>query len=117
MRCDHLAAGRADRRGANDRNSQGTLLAGAVPHLNKLTRHPLGYAVATAAAGEPLLEIFTREARSVAMKLRKLPQGSPQAKRRDELLAIMRDETRPDEERDQAAKAAAPWRAQRLGWR
>jgi hypothetical protein len=51
------------------------------------------------------------------MKLRELPQGSPQAKRRDELLAIMRDETRPDEERDRAAKAAAPWLAQRIGWR
>jgi hypothetical protein len=38
------------------------------------------------------------------MKLRELPQGSPQAKRRDELLAIMRDETRPDEERIERQK-------------
>jgi hypothetical protein len=42
------------------------------------------------------------------MKLRELPQGSPGAKRRDELLAVMRDPTRSDEERDAAAKAAAP---------
>jgi predicted nuclease with RNAse H fold len=42
------------------------------------------------------------------MKVRELPPGSPEAKRRDELLAIMNDETRSDEERDAAAKAAAP---------
>ncbi len=42
------------------------------------------------------------------MKLRELPQGSPRAKRRDELLAIMNDPTRSDGERDAAAKAAAP---------
>ncbi len=42
------------------------------------------------------------------MKLRELPQGSPQAKRRDELLAIMRNETRSNEERDAAAIAALP---------
>jgi hypothetical protein len=33
------------------------------------------------------------------MKLKELPPGSPEAKRRDELLAIMRDETRSEEER------------------
>jgi hypothetical protein len=42
------------------------------------------------------------------MKVRELPPGSPEAKRRDELLAIMRDETRSDEERDAAAKEAMP---------
>jgi hypothetical protein len=42
------------------------------------------------------------------MKLKELRPNSPEAKRRDELLAIMRDPTRSDEERDAAAKAAAP---------
>lgn len=42
------------------------------------------------------------------MKLKELRPNSPEAKRRDELLAMMNDPTRPDEERDQAAKAAAP---------
>ena len=42
------------------------------------------------------------------MKMRELPPGSPEAVRRDELLAIMRDEPRSDEERDAAAIAAAP---------
>jgi hypothetical protein len=42
------------------------------------------------------------------MNLKELPPGSPEAKRRDELLAIMRDETRPIEEQLQAAKEALP---------
>jgi hypothetical protein len=42
------------------------------------------------------------------MKLKELTPGSPEAKRRDELLAIMRDETRSHEERDRATIAAAP---------
>jgi hypothetical protein len=42
------------------------------------------------------------------MKLKELPPGSPEAKRRDELLAIMRDETRSEEERFEATLAALP---------
>jgi hypothetical protein len=41
------------------------------------------------------------------MKLKELPPGSPQATHRDELLAVMNDPTRSDEERDRAAIAAA----------
>jgi hypothetical protein len=40
------------------------------------------------------------------MKLRELPLGSPAAKRRDELLAIMRDEARSAAERMEAATVA-----------
>jgi hypothetical protein len=42
------------------------------------------------------------------VKMRELQPGSPEAARRDVLLAIMRDETRPKEERIEAAIAALP---------
>jgi hypothetical protein len=49
--------------------------------------------------------------RELAVKLKVLPPNSPEAKRRDELLAIMRDPTKSDTERDAAAIAALPlWR-------
>ena len=34
--------------------------------------------------------------REAAMKLKEPSPGSPEAKRRDDLLAIMRDETKPE---------------------
>jgi len=46
--------------------------------------------------------------RGIDMRIRKLPRGSPEAAQRDALLATMRDETRPDEERDRATIAALP---------
>jgi hypothetical protein len=42
------------------------------------------------------------------MKLKVLPPNSPEAKRRDDLLAIMRDETKPEDERFRATLAALP---------
>jgi hypothetical protein len=42
------------------------------------------------------------------MGMKPLNPGSAEAVKRDELLAIMRDETKSDDERLQAAIAAAP---------
>jgi hypothetical protein len=44
----------------------------------------------------------------MGMSLRELEPGSPEAKRRDKLLVIMRDPNRPQEERLQAAVEALP---------
>jgi hypothetical protein len=46
--------------------------------------------------------------RQGSMRIRELQAGSPEAKRRDELLAIMRDETKSEDERYKATVAALP---------
>jgi hypothetical protein len=69
----------------------------AADNLHGLTPKQEAFACATARA---------RGGGEVAMKLKVLPPNSPEAKRRDELLAIMRNETRPEEERDSATIAA-----------
>jgi hypothetical protein len=64
--------------------------------------------VRTGARSRSELKIQRVDAEVCAMKLKHLPPGSPEAKRRDELLAIMRDETKSEDERYMATLAALP---------
>jgi hypothetical protein len=78
----------------------------------RLRRHPNEAASTVSETARWVQEMLSvgehAEAGEIAMKLKVLPPNSPEAKRRDDLLAIMRDETKPEDERFRATLAALP---------